>query len=127
MDDFTDIRLRLEQEREQLAQQGPGDAARPVTLDQSRVGRLSRMDAMQMQEMAATPEGIDKMVEFFLDLQIWGTPEQCYSKAADILKRVGAERFVSVFSYAGMSFAESDRNMKLFARDVMPELQKLEC
>lgn len=53
MDDFTENRLRLEQERATLAQQGQGDAARPVVLDQSRVGRLSRMDAMQMQEMAA--------------------------------------------------------------------------
>lgn len=81
----------------------------------------------QMQEMATAPGGVDKMVEFFLDLQVWGTPEQCYSKAADILKRVGAERLVAVFSYAGMSLVESERNMKLFARDVMPELEKLDC
>ena len=56
MDDFTEIRLRLEQERAILAQQGQGEAARPVILDPSQVGRLSRMDAMQMQEMAAATD-----------------------------------------------------------------------
>ncbi|MCZ6473273.1 MAG: TraR/DksA C4-type zinc finger protein [SAR324 cluster bacterium] len=54
MDDFAQLRQRLEQERAALAEQSAGreDAVRPVALDQSRVGRLSRMDAMQMQAMA---------------------------------------------------------------------------
>jgi hypothetical protein len=30
-----------------------------------------------------------------------------------------------VFSYAGMPLDEADRSMKLFAREVMPELKKL--
>jgi len=80
----------------------------------------------QLQAMATEPGGVDRMVDFFLDLQVWGTPEQCYRKTAEILKRVGASRFVSVFSYAGMPFEEAERNMKLFARDVKPELEKLE-
>ena len=33
--------------------------------------------------------------------------------------------FMGVFSFAGMDHGEADRNMKLFARDVMPELQAL--
>ena len=36
----------------QLLQQGSEEAGRPVELDQARVGRLSRMDAMQAQQMA---------------------------------------------------------------------------
>jgi DnaK suppressor protein len=43
--------LRLA-ELEQLKETG-AEAARPVTLDQSKVGRLSRMDALQGQQMAA--------------------------------------------------------------------------
>jgi hypothetical protein len=32
---------------------------------------------------------------------------------------------VGVFSYAGMPYDEGERNMRLFARTVMPELKKV--
>ena len=35
------------------------------------------------------------------------------------------DSYMGVFSYAGMDHAEADRNMNLFAREVMPELQAL--
>jgi DnaK suppressor protein len=56
MDDLSEIRQQLEQERAGLSRESQHDAARPEPLDQSRVGRLSRMDAMQMTEMAAASE-----------------------------------------------------------------------
>lgn len=58
MDDLAPMRQRLLEERAALSEESEGqsDSARPVALDQSRVGRLSRMDAMQMQEMAAASE-----------------------------------------------------------------------
>ena len=37
----------------------------------------------RMQEIASAPGGVDAMTEFFLDLQVWGTPEQCYEKILD--------------------------------------------
>jgi len=43
------IQLRLEIEELQATQEDP---SKPVELDQARVGRLSRMDALQGQEMA---------------------------------------------------------------------------
>jgi DnaK suppressor protein len=59
-----DIRQRLLNLKQDLAAQS--DATKsdrdPVTLDQQAVGRLSRMDAMQVQAMAAAQErqrGID--------------------------------------------------------------------
>ena len=54
-----------------------------------------------MQENASSPGGVDKMTEFFLGLQVWGTPEQCYNKILDVQKRTGAEAFNGVFSYGG--------------------------
>ena len=39
--------------------------------------------------------------------------------------RLGSDSFVGVFSYAGMAAAETQRNMKLFADKIMPELKKL--
>lgn len=52
--DIAGLRSRLEARREELetlAEAHASDSA-TVELDQSRVGRLSRMDAMQAQEMA---------------------------------------------------------------------------
>jgi hypothetical protein len=40
--------------------------------------------------------------------------------------RVGNDHFVGVFSYAGMPAGEAERNMRLFAKEVMPALQRLE-
>ncbi len=49
--DYKAALLRLRDELEAAAESGD-DAAAVVELDQSRVGRLSRMDAMQVQAMA---------------------------------------------------------------------------
>jgi hypothetical protein len=79
----------------------------------------------KLQEIARTKGGIDALTEFFLDLQVWGTPEQCFEKILDIRRRTGCGTYVGVFSYAGMPMQEAERNMRLFARTVMPRLQAL--
>jgi hypothetical protein len=65
--------------------------------------------------------GIDTVIDYF----VWGTPEQRYEKILDIHARTGNSHYVGVFSYAGMPYDDSERNMRLFAREVMPEIQKL--
>jgi alkanesulfonate monooxygenase SsuD/methylene tetrahydromethanopterin reductase-like flavin-dependent oxidoreductase (luciferase family) len=69
--------------------------------------------------------GKDASVEYFLNLQVWGTPEMCVSKIDDIRRRVNADQFVGVFSYAGMPIEDAERSLRLFARGVLPELKKL--
>jgi alkanesulfonate monooxygenase SsuD/methylene tetrahydromethanopterin reductase-like flavin-dependent oxidoreductase (luciferase family) len=69
--------------------------------------------------------GTDKVIEYFVNLQVSGTPEQCYEKILDVRRRVGNDTFVGVFSYAGMDYGEAERNMRLFGKRVLPELQKL--
>jgi alkanesulfonate monooxygenase SsuD/methylene tetrahydromethanopterin reductase-like flavin-dependent oxidoreductase (luciferase family) len=69
--------------------------------------------------------GTGGVIDFFVDLQVSGTPEQCYEKILDIRRRVGNDHFVGVFSYAGMPYDEAERNLTLFAREVLPQLQKL--
>jgi alkanesulfonate monooxygenase SsuD/methylene tetrahydromethanopterin reductase-like flavin-dependent oxidoreductase (luciferase family) len=71
-------------------------------------------------------KGSDEFTEFFMNLQVWGTPEQCYRKILDTRERVGNDAFIGVFSYAGMPYDEAERNMRLFSRAVMPELKKIE-
>jgi RNA polymerase-binding transcription factor len=56
--DLGAIKARLEQERANLLEISNNTAVerRPVELDQQSVGRLSRMDAMQVQAMAQAVE-----------------------------------------------------------------------
>jgi len=42
----------------------------------------------------------------------------------DIHARTGNSHYVGVFSYAGMPYDEAERNLRLFAKDVMPALKK---
>ena len=72
-----------------------------------------------------TTYGTDKVIDFFVDLQVWGTPEQCYDKIMDIRRRVGNDHYVGVFSYAGMPPDEAERNMRLFAAKVLPALSSI--
>jgi alkanesulfonate monooxygenase SsuD/methylene tetrahydromethanopterin reductase-like flavin-dependent oxidoreductase (luciferase family) len=69
--------------------------------------------------------GVDAVTKFFVDLQIWGTPQQCYEKTVSIAEKVKAGGLISVFNYAGMSREESEQSMRLFATRVLPELKKL--
>ncbi len=78
----------------------------------------------RMQEIASAPGGAEAMIDFFLGLQVWGTPERCYQTIVDTQKRLGSDRFVGVFSYAGMPAAEGERNLRVFARTVLPELNR---
>jgi alkanesulfonate monooxygenase SsuD/methylene tetrahydromethanopterin reductase-like flavin-dependent oxidoreductase (luciferase family) len=78
-----------------------------------------------VQERTSMPGGLEQMIDFFLGLQIWGTPAQCYEKILDIRRMTGAEAYNAVFSYAGMPYDIAEANMRLFASEVMPELKKL--
>ncbi len=79
----------------------------------------------KMQEMINAEGGDEKMVDFFLGLQVWGTPDQCLAKIVDICDRIGSDAFNGVFSYAGMPWDEAERNQRLFATAVRPQLQAL--
>jgi alkanesulfonate monooxygenase SsuD/methylene tetrahydromethanopterin reductase-like flavin-dependent oxidoreductase (luciferase family) len=61
--------------------------------------------------------------EAYLDLQVWGTPAMCRDRILKTCDRMGSESFTGVFSYAGMPYDESERNLRLFASEVLPALQ----
>ena len=67
----------------------------------------------------------DAMEEFFMSIQVWGTPEMCYDKIKSFTSRVNACAFNGVFSYAGMPYETAEQSMRLFANEVMPEILKL--
>ena len=67
--------------------------------------------------------GSDASAQFFTDLQVSGTPGQCVDRIRDIRTLIGNRTFVAVCSYAGMPAAEAERNLRLFAAEVMPALR----
>jgi alkanesulfonate monooxygenase SsuD/methylene tetrahydromethanopterin reductase-like flavin-dependent oxidoreductase (luciferase family) len=77
-----------------------------------------------MQKMVQEPAQREAMIDFFLGLQIWGTPDQCYDRVVDFAARLGAETFNGVFSYAGMPYDMAEKNMRLFAAEVLPRLKQ---
>src|SRR2546428_10863580 len=68
--------------------------------------------------------GTDTVIDYFVNLQGYGTPEQCHDKILDIHARTGNSHYVGVFSHAGMPYDEAERSMRLFARGVAPAPQK---
>ncbi len=70
-------------------------------------------------------QGLDAMTEFFMSLQVWGTPDMCYEKIKDIQAKTNSCGFTGIFSYAGMDADIAQKNMGLFATAVMPELKTL--
>jgi hypothetical protein len=41
-------------------------------------------------------------------------------------EKVGLNHFIAVFSYGGMPHEEAERNLRLFAAEVLPKLQREE-
>jgi len=114
---------------EEMARRYVGEYWRSVVrhyeLIGDHLGKLRGYEAYKtMQERASRPGGVDELVDFFLGLQVWGTPEGCYEKIVDVQRRTGGEAFVGVFSYAGMPYDMAEANLRLFASEVMPELKR---
>ena len=69
--------------------------------------------------------GNQDVKDFFLDLQVWGTPDQCYEKIMKTRDRTGSESYIGAFSFGGMPYGEVEKSMKLFAEKVMPRLKEV--
>jgi alkanesulfonate monooxygenase SsuD/methylene tetrahydromethanopterin reductase-like flavin-dependent oxidoreductase (luciferase family) len=65
----------------------------------------------------------DQATTEYADLQLIGTPDDCVQRIEELGRLTRCEHLVLEFSYGGMPFAEGERNLKLFASDVMPALR----
>ena len=71
--------------------------------------------------------GVGGAIDDFVRLAPWGTPDQVLEKLAFIRRTIGATAFMPGFSFAGMPYHEAERSLRLFAREVMPELRRWEA
>lgn len=69
--------------------------------------------------------GEDGAAADFASLMPWGTPEQVYDKLMNIHSIIGQAGIMTHFSYSGMPFDEAEKSMRLFAKEVIPELKKI--
>ena len=79
----------------------------------------------QIHDMLTAPGGYQRMEDFFVDLQIWGTPDQVKEKILYLQDNTYMDGYMGVFSYAGMAADEAERNARLFAAEVLPDLKAL--
>jgi alkanesulfonate monooxygenase SsuD/methylene tetrahydromethanopterin reductase-like flavin-dependent oxidoreductase (luciferase family) len=77
----------------------------------------------QMAKMrAAMPENMDT-AGIYLQNNIWGSPKTCLEKLQRVNDMMGADEFVAVFSYGSMPLDVAEKNMRLFAEQVLPKTQ----
>jgi alkanesulfonate monooxygenase SsuD/methylene tetrahydromethanopterin reductase-like flavin-dependent oxidoreductase (luciferase family) len=65
-----------------------------------------------------------KATEFYVSIQIVGTPDDCLQKIAELQRCTGMDHLVTEFSFGAMPHEEAEVNMRLFADLVMPRLQR---
>lgn len=70
-------------------------------------------------------EGADGLTDFFMELQVYGTPQQCYDRIKSIHEKTDCCASIGAFKFGGMPFEESRESIRLFGQEVMPELRKL--
>ena len=65
-----------------------------------------------------------KATDFYLSIQIVGTPDDCVQQIAELRRLTGMDHLVTEFSFGSMPHHLAELNMRLFAEQVMPVLQR---
>src|SRR5712692_170113 len=65
-----------------------------------------------------------KATEFYVKIQVVGTPDECVQQVAELRRLTGVEHLVTEFGYGGMPHEQAELNMRLFAEGVVPVLQR---
>jgi alkanesulfonate monooxygenase SsuD/methylene tetrahydromethanopterin reductase-like flavin-dependent oxidoreductase (luciferase family) len=65
-----------------------------------------------------------KATDFYVKIQIVGTPDECIQQVAELRRLTGMDHLVTEFSFGSMPHHLSELNMRLFAEQVMPVLQR---
>jgi alkanesulfonate monooxygenase SsuD/methylene tetrahydromethanopterin reductase-like flavin-dependent oxidoreductase (luciferase family) len=83
-------------------------------------GKMARTYA-KINESVETKQ---KATDFYVSIQIVGTPSDCLEQIAELRRCTGMDHLVTEFSFGGLPHEEAEVNMRLFADRVMPTLQR---
>jgi alkanesulfonate monooxygenase SsuD/methylene tetrahydromethanopterin reductase-like flavin-dependent oxidoreductase (luciferase family) len=67
--------------------------------------------------------GKEKSAEGYVDVQVWGTPQQILDRIERRTRILGEFELNVCASYAGLPYPDVERSMRLFAREVLPEVR----
>ena len=65
-----------------------------------------------------------KATDFYVKIQIVGTPDECIQQVAELRRLTGVDHLVTEFGFGGMPHDQAELNMRLFADRVVPTLQR---
>jgi alkanesulfonate monooxygenase SsuD/methylene tetrahydromethanopterin reductase-like flavin-dependent oxidoreductase (luciferase family) len=65
-----------------------------------------------------------KATEFYVRIQVVGTPDDCLQQVAELHRLTGLDHLVTEFGYGAMPHEQAELNMRLFADRVVPVLQR---
>jgi alkanesulfonate monooxygenase SsuD/methylene tetrahydromethanopterin reductase-like flavin-dependent oxidoreductase (luciferase family) len=83
-------------------------------------GKMARTYA----KINESAESKSKATDFYVSIQIVGTPDDCLQKIGELQRLTGTDHLVTEFSFGAMPHEEAEINMRLFAYRVMPRLQR---
>jgi alkanesulfonate monooxygenase SsuD/methylene tetrahydromethanopterin reductase-like flavin-dependent oxidoreductase (luciferase family) len=66
----------------------------------------------------------EKMTDFYVSIQIVGTPDDCIQQLGELQRLTGTDHVVCDFSYGRMPPDQAELNMRHFAQTVMPVMQR---
>jgi alkanesulfonate monooxygenase SsuD/methylene tetrahydromethanopterin reductase-like flavin-dependent oxidoreductase (luciferase family) len=64
-----------------------------------------------------------KATDFYVSIQLVGTPDDCIQKLEELQALTGLDHLITEFSFGGLPHHEAETNMRLFGNTVMPVLQ----
>ena len=64
-----------------------------------------------------------KANEFYVSIQVVGTPKDCLEQIAELRRLTGTEHLVGEYSFGGMPHKRAEQNLRLFAQKCVPTLQ----
>jgi alkanesulfonate monooxygenase SsuD/methylene tetrahydromethanopterin reductase-like flavin-dependent oxidoreductase (luciferase family) len=70
------------------------------------------------------PANLKKATDFYVSIQIVGTPDDCLQQLGELQQVTGHEHLVAEFSFGNLPHHESEKNLRLFADRVLPTLQR---
>jgi len=83
-------------------------------------GKMARTYAKITDDAASRAKATD----FYVSIQIVGTPQDCLDKIAELQRLTGLDHLVTEYSFGSMPHEEAELNMRLFADRVLPVLQR---
>ena len=83
-------------------------------------GKMARTYA----KIGESAETRQKATDFYVSIQIVGTPNDCLDKIAELQRLTGMDHLVTEYSFGAMPHEEAEINMRLFADRVLPVLHQ---